>query len=76
MAAILGKYGALRALRIVRTILEAIISFFPVESSGAVGSITCSSALRKQFAKEVGDDENMQRRVEISAVQNVDPSWT
>ena len=36
----------------VRTILEAIISFFPIESEGAVGSITCSSKLRKQFARE------------------------
>lgn len=63
-------------LRIVRTILEAIISFFPVESSGAVGSITCSSALRKQFAKEVADGEDIQCRVEISVVPNVAPSWT
>lgn len=40
-------------LCVVRTILEAIISFFPIESEGAIGSISCSSDLRKHFAKEV-----------------------
>ncbi len=40
-------------LYLVRTILEAVISFFPIESEGAIGSITCSSEMRKRFAKEV-----------------------
>ena len=48
-----GSRWFLCGLSVVRTILEAIISFFPVESSGAIGSITCSSTMRKRFAKEV-----------------------
>lgn len=54
------------AFPIVRTILEAIISFFPIESEGAVGSITCSSKLRKQFAREVASGLECDARVESS----------
>ena len=48
-----GSNFFMSSLILVRTILEAIISFFPVESEGAVGSLCCSSELRKRFAKEV-----------------------
>ena len=62
--------------RVVRTILEAIISFFPIESEGAVGSITCSSKLRKQFAKEVLVGVYSDPRVESSSVRIVVPLLT
>lgn len=56
---------------VVRTILEAIISFFPIESEGAVGSITCSRKLRRQFAKEVVMCARHDPRVESSFVRIV-----
>ena len=63
----------MHGLSVVRTILEAIISFFPIESSGAIGSITCSSAMRKRFAKEVRiGNERISRRVAPTAVRSVD----
>ncbi|CBK25158.2 uncharacterized protein [Blastocystis hominis] len=67
-----GSTWFLCGLSVVRTILEAIISFFPVESSGAIGSITCSSTMRKRFAKEVSAASGrVTRRVAPTAVRSV-----
>jgi hypothetical protein len=38
---------------IVRTMLEAIISFLPSEGGGAIGSLEYSKAERQRLAKEV-----------------------
>lgn len=43
------------SLRTVRLILEALISFFPTDPKGAVGSLDWTPAERNRLAREVGD---------------------